>query len=429
MAERIVVVGGGAVGAACALEAHRRGFAVTLVEPGDPGGDQAASYGNAGWLSVQSVIPPSEPGVWKKIPGYLLDPLGPLAIRPLHLPGIAPWLVRYMASGWTRERIRAIAGMLRPLLADAPTLNREAAEEAGVADLVAASSGLAHVFRDRAAFAAETSWATRAAVGIRWDEVEGDAVRELLPEIDPAYRFAVVVREGGHCRDPGGFVAARVRHAGRLGVTLVRAKALDFAYAGCRLTGVVTDAGTVPADRAVIAAGIRSTPLAERVGLKVPMESERGYHVEIDGLDAGPAIPVMIQDRKVAITRMAKGLRVAGQVELAGVEAAPNWHRAEVLKTHLLGVFPSLAPAIRDGAARTWLGHRPSTPDGRPVIGRSPHADVLVAYGHGHIGLASGPKTGRIVGDLLLGRTPEIPIDGFAPDRFRAYPTTGGQPT
>ena len=429
MAERVVVVGGGAVGAACALEAHRRGFAVTLVEPGDPGGDQATSYGNAGWLSVQSVIPPSEPGVWKKIPGYLLDPLGPLAIRPLHLPGIAPWLLRYMASGWTRERIHAIAGMLRPLLADAPTLNREAAEEAGVAALVAASSGLAHVFRDRAAFEAETSWRTRAAVGIRWDEIEGDAVRELLPEIDPAYRFAVLVREGGHCRDPGGFVAARVRHAERLGVTLVRAKAFDFAYTGCRLSGVVTDAGTIPADRAVIAAGIRSTPLAERLGLKVPMESERGYHVEIDGLDAGPAIPVMIQDRKVAITRMAKGLRVAGQVELAGVEAAPNWHRAEVLKTHLLGVFPSLAPAIRDGAARMWLGHRPSTPDGRPVIGRSPHADVFVAYGHGHIGLASGPKTGRIVGDLLLGRTPEIPIDGFAPDRFRPSPATGGQPT
>lgn len=419
MPERVAVVGGGAVGAACAIEAARRGFAVTLIEPGEPGGDQAASHGNAGWLSVQSVIPPSEPGVWKKIPGYLLDPLGPLAIRPLHMPFIAPWLVRYMLSGWTRDRILAIAEILRPLLRDAPQLCHALAEEAGVADLVVADSGLCHVFRDRAAFTAESaSWGTRARVGITWDEIEGEAVRTLLPEIDPAYRFAVVVRAGGHCRDPGAWVAALVRHAERLGVTVVRDTARDFAFEGGRLTGVIGAAGHVPADRAVIAAGVRSAPLAGRVGLKVPLESERGYHVEIDGLEAGPSLPVMIQDRKVAITRMAGRLRVAGQVELAGIEAGPNWRRAEILKTHLMEVFPKLAPAIRDGAARTWLGHRPSTPDGRPVIGRSPHPDVFVAYGHGHIGLASAPRTGRIVGDLLLGRAPEIAIGGLSPLRF-----------
>lgn len=425
MAERVVVLGGGAVGAACAVEAARRGFSVTLMEPSEPGGDQAASYGNAGWLSVQSVIPPSEPGVWKKVPGYLLDPLGPLAIRPLHMPFIAPWLVRYMASGWTRERILAIARILRPLLADAPQLGRALAEEAGVADLIAADSGLCHVFRDRAAFRAESaSWGTRAAVGIAWDEIEGGAVGDLLPEIDPAYRFAALVRAGGHCRDPGAYVAALVRHARALGVTVVRDAARDFAFEGGRLAAVIGAAGRVAADRAVIAAGIRSTPLAARVGLKVPLESERGYHVEIDGLEAGPRLPVMIQDRKVAITRMAGRLRVAGQVELAGVDAAPDPRRAEILRTHLTAVFPKLAPAIREGTARTWLGHRPSTPDGRPVIGRSRHPDVFVAYGHGHIGLASAPRTGRIVGDLLLGRAPEIAVDGFSPMRFGGRSST-----
>ncbi|MCC8235053.1 FAD-dependent oxidoreductase, partial [Pinisolibacter aquiterrae] len=131
MAERVVVVGAGAVGAAIALEAQARGLAVTLVEPGPPGGDQAASFGNAAWISLQSVIPPSEPGVWKKIPGYLLDPLGPLAIRPLHMPGIAPWLLRYMAAGWTPARIAAIARILRPLLAEAPDLHRALARGAG----------------------------------------------------------------------------------------------------------------------------------------------------------------------------------------------------------------------------------------------------------------------------------------------------------
>lgn len=427
MAERVVVIGAGAVGAAIAVETAKRGFAVTLVEPEAPGGEQAASFGNAAWLSVQSVIPPAEPGVWKKVPGYLLDPLGPLAIRPLHMPFIAPWLMRYMASAWTRERVLRIAEILRPFLASAPRLNAELAAEAGVPDLVAATSGLMHVFRDRAHFESEaTSWGVRRAVGIDWDELGPDEIRKLQPDLDPAYRFAVLVGEGGHCRDPGGFVAAIAAHAERLGVTRVAARALDFVFSADRLTGVVTEAGTIPATRAVIAAGIRSDALARRLGLSVPLESERGYHVRFDGLDAGPgATPIMVQDRKVAITRLATGLRVAGQVELAGVEAPANPRRAEVLRTHLLAVFPGLADRIRAAEAKTWLGHRPSTPDGRPVIGRSPRPDVLVAYGHGHIGLASAPMTARIVADLLGGRKPEIPIDGFAPDRFHGF---GGRP-
>ncbi|MBV5263749.1 FAD-dependent oxidoreductase [Pinisolibacter sp. B13] len=421
MAERVVVVGAGAVGAAIALEAQARGLAVTLVEPGPPGGDQAASFGNAAWISLQSVIPPSEPGVWKKIPGYLLDPLGPLAIRPLHMPGIAPWLLRYMAAGWTPARIAAIARILRPLLAEAPDLHRALARDAGVPELIA-GGGLMHVWKDRAGFEAEaTTWGVRRAVGIEWDEVEGEALRALQPDLSPDYRFAVRVGDSAHCRDPGGYVAALVAHAERRGAGVVKARAVDFTFSGGRLTGVVTEAGTIPAERAVIAAGIRSTDLAVRLGLRVPMESERGYHVQFEGLDLGPVPPVMIQDRKVAITRLATGLRVAGQVELAGVDARANWRRAEVLKTHLLAVFPGLAEAIRSARAVPWLGHRPSTPDGRPVIGRSPHPDVLVAYGHGHIGLASAPRTGRIVADLLVGRAPEIALDGFSPARFDGF--------
>lgn len=421
MTDRVVVVGGGAVGAAIALEAQARGFAVTLVEPGSPGGDQAASFGNAAWISLQSVIPPSEPGVWKKVPGYLLDPLGPLAIRPFHLTTIAPWLIRYMAAGWTRGQIAAIARILRPFLDGAPDLHRALAAEAGVPELIV-GGGLMHVWRDRAAFDADaTTWGVRRAVGIRWDEVEGEELRSLQPDLAPDYRFAVRVGDSAHCRDPGGYVAALVALAERRGAARVAARAVDFTFSGGRLTGVVTEAGIVPAERAVIAAGIRSTDLAVKLGLRVPMESERGYHVQFEGLDAGPLPPVMIQDRKVAITRLATGLRVAGQVELAGVDAAPDWRRAEVLKTHLLAVFPGLAEAIRAARAVPWLGHRPSTPDGRPVIGRSPHPDVLVAYGHGHIGLASAPKTARMVADLLGGKTPEIALDGFSPARFHGF--------
>jgi D-amino-acid dehydrogenase len=427
MTERLVVIGAGVVGAAIAVEAARRGHRVTLVDPAPPGERQAASFGNAGWLSVQSVIPPAEPGVWKKIPGYLIDPLGPLAIRPLHLAFIAPWLLRYVGAAWTRERVLKIAEILRPFLADAPARAKALAVEAGVGDLVEDTSGLMHVFRDRAHFESEaTSWGVRRAVGVRWDELGAEEIRALQPDLDPRYRFAALVRAGGFCRDPGGYTAAVAGLAERLGAERITARATGFVFEDDRLTAVATDAGPLAATRAVIAAGIHSDRLAREVGLQVPLESERGYHVQFDGLDIGPgATPVMVHDRKVAITRLSTGLRVAGQVELAGVEAKENWHRAEVLKTHLLAVFPGLSEQIRAARAVPWMGHRPSTPDGRPVIGRSPRPDVLVAYGHGHIGLASAPTTASIVADLLAGAKPAIPISGFAPDRFHGF---GGRP-
>jgi len=141
----VVVIGAGAVGSATAIEALRAGLRVTVLEPGEPGGPQATSYGNAGWLSSHSVIPPAQPGIWKKVPRYLLDPLGPLAIRWTYLPRATPWLLRYLAAGATHQRIAVIAHALRTLLIDAPALHRALAEQAGVAHLIE-QKALLHVY-------------------------------------------------------------------------------------------------------------------------------------------------------------------------------------------------------------------------------------------------------------------------------------------
>ena len=180
-----------------------------------------------------------------------------------------------------------------------------------------------------------------------------------------------------------------------------------------------TESGAIPCDRAVIAAGARSGALTASLGDRLPLESERGYHVMIVDAEAGPRTPVMASDAKMIVNAMAGGLRAAGQVEFAGLEAAPNWKRAEILRDHLTRLFPGLPETVPDDRIRMWLGHRPSLPDGRPCIGRARRtADVVYAFGHGHVGLVGSARTGRLVAQLVGDAEPEIPLGPFDPGRF-----------
>ena len=417
---KVAVVGAGIVGAASAVELLRDGHEVTILDPGEPGGEQAASYGNGCWLSPQSVIPPAGPGLWKQVPRFLLDPLGPLAIRWRHFPRAAPWLLRYLLSGWTEARVREAAQALRPLLRDGPALHRALAGEAGAGHLVH-QRGLMYVFPDRAAWDAEAmAWRIRREVGITWHELDGDALRQQEPTLDRTrYTFGVLVDEGGHCTNPGALVAALVRHAEESGATLRRARATGFRTEGGRLRAVLTDVGEIPADKAVVAAGARSRALARAAGDRIPLESERGYHAVVAHPEAEPRTPLMPSDGKMSITLTETGLRCAGQVEIAGLEAAPNWRRAVILRDHLLHTFPALPRDMPADRVKFWMGHRPSLPDGLPVIGPARGtADVVYAFGHGHVGLVAGPRTGRLVAQIVAGRTPEIPVEPFNPSRF-----------
>ena len=422
MARHVVVIGAGAVGAASALAALKDGHQVTILDPAEPGGEQAASYGNGCWLSPMSVIPPAVPGIWKKLPQYLSDPLGPLAIRWRYLPKVAPWLIRYLASGWRWEDVAKAAQALRPLVQDAPRLHQALADQAGVGHLIE-RRGLMYIYPSRADFEAERkAWEIRHQVGVRWIELDADELRQREPELDRRYGFGVFVDEGGHCTDPGAYVAALIALAEAEGAKLLRQHATGFRIEAGRLKAVLTGQGEVACDAAVIAAGVHSKPLARAAGDDVPLESERGYHAEISAPEVSPRHGLMPSDGKMSIMRTARGLRCAGQVEIAGIEAAPNWQRAEILKNHLLSCFPGLPRDIPAERIKFWLGHRPSMPDGMPCLGPSrASADVIHAFGHGHTGLVASARSGEVVAALLAGRVPPIPIAPFDSRRFGAF--------
>jgi D-amino-acid dehydrogenase len=414
----VVVIGAGIVGAASAIELLRDGHQVTILDPGDPGGEQAASYGNGAWLNPASVVPMSMPGLWKKVPRYLMDPLGPLTIRWSYLPRLLPWLKRFLAAGSTPAKVRATSQALRPLLEAAPDRHAALAREAGVEALIR-RTGVLYIFPSRADYEAESlAWTLRREAGITWLELDENDLRQREPDLDRRYTFALLVENSAHCTDPGAYVAALVRHAVSLGAELCRARATGFTIDGGRLRTVRTDDGEFACDRAVICAGARSRNLAASAGDRVYLETERGYHAVISAPEVAPRHPIMPSDGKMAASMTSGGLRIAGQVELAGLDAAPNWKRAEILRDFALRTWPALPRDLPPDRVKFWMGHRPSTPDGLPCIGTGACPDVIHAYGHGHIGLASGAVSGRLVADLVSGKPPTIDPAPYSPRRF-----------
>lgn len=420
LSQKVVVIGAGIVGTATAIELLRDGHDVTIVEPGDPGGDHSASYGNGGWLSPSLVVPISMPGLWKLVPSYLADPLGPLTIRWSYLPRLLPWLWRFLRSGSTVERVERTAQAIRHLIWDCRERHHALAREARVPELIEDTS-LIHVFQQRSDFDGNSlAWRLRRESGTVWLELDRQQLSAMEPSLDPRYTFAVAI-EGSACIDPGGYVAALASHAVRAGARIVRSHATGFRIDTSRLKAVQTTEGEILCDRAVISAGAWSKNLTTNLGDRIFLESERGYHTTIRDPEIKPNHRILFTDGKLATTNTPSGMRVTGQVELAGLDAKPNWNRAHILRDFALNAYPKLPKRIPDERQTLWMGHRPSTPDGLPVIGPSTKCpDVIYAFGHGHIGMTSGPATARIVADIVRGAKPAIDPSPYSPRRFVA---------
>ena len=274
---------------------------------GEPGGPQAASYGNGAWLSPASVVPMSMPGLWRKVPGFLLDRDGPLTIRWTMLPRLMPWLARFILAGATIGKVEATARALSSLLHDAPERHAALAAEIGQPGLIR-RTGLLYAYPNREAFLAEAlAWRLRRDNGVGWVELGARELREREPALATRYGFGALVEAGAHCTDPGAYVAALAAHAVAHGAQLRRAAATGFEIENGRLRSVLTSDGTIACDRAVICAGIRSKALARDAGDAVPLESERGYHVVIEGSGVVLETPVMPSDGKMANTRRERG--------------------------------------------------------------------------------------------------------------------------
>jgi len=412
VAKNITLIGAGIVGIATASYLRRDGHAVTVVDMRPPG--EYCSFGNAGILSPGSCVPQALPGVLTKVPGYLADPLGPLAIRPAHFVKALPWFLRLVAAS-RLSRVEQIADALRPLLRQTFDAYAPLAAHAGVADMIR-QTGYVVAYDTRAALVRDAlPWKLRRDRGVQMEELDGAGIRDKVPQLGGSHQAGLYLPEQGYVTNPERLTKSLAVQFQKDGGKILQRKVLDIEVSPDGPRALVTDAGNLPLETLVICAGSHSNELTARLGDKVPLEAERGYHVTYSDPRFTLPMPVFLPQQKVFLTPMEMGLRIAGQSEFAGNDAEPNYGRADRLATQMKALFPD----ISNVDATQWMGRRPSMPDSLPVIGpASSVPNVWYAFGHGHVGLCGGAPTGRAIADAIAGRTPSVDLAPFRVNRF-----------
>ena len=406
----IAIIGAGIIGLAIAFRLAAAGRDIVVVDPNEAG--SGASYGNAGAIAPYGCAPIGNPDVLRNLPGLLFGAQSPLAIRPAALPSLLPWLARFVSQSMPARAHRnahALAGLLR----QAMPAWRDLSAQAEAADLFR-SEGCLYFYRDRMP-AKNSEWAGRLRdeLGIRQERLSAAEVAKLEPALPPS-AGGLFFPAAAHIVDPAALARRLAAAAQAHGVSFQRARVerLEPQDGGpIRLTGRDL---TVDARNVVLAAGAWSRSLARQGGEAIPLDTERGYHIEF-AMDACPINrPVSPVDLGFYVTPMAGRLRVAGTVELGGLSALPNPRRIALLERGARKLFPDLGPVHAQ-----WLGFRPSLPDSLPVIGRSRrYPNLFLAFGHGHLGMTLAGVTSRLVGDLIERRNDAGDLSAFRPDRF-----------
>ena len=396
----IAVIGAGVIGLTIALRLASAGHEVVLLDPRAPG--SGASYGNAGTLAGYGCIPVGNPGVLRALPHLLLAADSPFALRWAALPQLAPWLLRFLRQslpGAARANAMAMAGLLSDALADWD----DVASEAGATDLFVAN-GCLYLLKDGSSSVSPADWGyrVRAELGVRQSVLTPAEIGSLEPGLPPAEGPGLYFEDAVNLTDPGLLMQRLLAAATGNGAQHVKAEVTRIVTRGGHIALTGTDF-TLKAQKVVIAAGARSRALAVQVGDAIPLDTERGYHIEFATDMPLLNRPVCPTDLGFYMTPMAGRLRVAGTVELGGLDAPLNPKRLALLERGARRYFPGLGDPIDP-----WLGFRPSLPDSRPIIGPSQgSADVIYAFGHGHLGLTLAAVTARLVADLISGK--EVP--------------------
>ncbi len=409
---RVGIVGAGIVGVATAHALLDEGHEVDLIDR--EGIAAGTSAGNAGWIAHLDIMPLASPKVWRNLPRWAFDPLGPLAIRPSYLPRLAPWLARFVAASQP-SRIEASVRAITSLNGMALAAWERRLEALGLRHHLR-ERGLLSVWADERAFRATLPMIERQrGLGTPVETLDAVALRALEPALGPRAVAGALYPTGKHVSDPLDLTRALGQAALDRGAQLRGFEILAIQERGGEVA-IRTSLDTLALyDRIVVAAGAWSKPLAASLGDAVPLDTERGYNVTLPSGRLGLSRPIMFEGEGFVTTQLASGDRVGGRVELAGLEAAPNFKRVDAILGRLRRFLPE---ADLSGGTR-WMGFRPSIPDSLPVIGRaSRNPNVVYAFGHAHHGLTQAAATAELVAALVADCRPPIDLAPYSPERF-----------
>jgi len=414
MEREVIIIGGGIVGLSCAHQLLTRGISVTVIDR-DPEGDKA-SIGNAGGIAVTEVVPASIPGLIWRVPGWLLDPLGPLSIRSRYVVRITPWLLRFLRAGRV-DRMNAIATALAALNVRAHEDWMPVLAEIGLASELHRAGALA-LYETAAAFQRDRAeWELRRNFGIVCELKTGAEAREMEPALGSIVEHAMWLPQWSHVSDPQQIVAGLLASVRSKSANVVKGLAAHVENVdGSHCVVRMSDGRSFTGSSLVVAAGAWSAKICAQLGERVPLESERGYTTTIPDPRLTLNHMMIFAERKFVAAPLACGLRIGGAAEFGGLDAPPNYARSKAL----VGSAKRYLPDLNGIGGTEWMGHRPATPDSLPVIGRSQHfPNVFYAFGHGHLGLTQAATTGRLIAQLIAGEPSSVDLEPYGAQRFQ----------
>lgn len=407
-----VVVGAGIIGTAIAHDLQKRGRQVVLIDRDAPG--KGASFGNMASIAVTEFMPASRPSVWQQIPGWMLDPEGPVRVRPSYMPKLVPWFLRFIAAS-RPSKLRELEAQGAVLCSRALDDTLDLLRETGLADQIS-EEGCLSLYTDEAEFKADRDHIEiLERFGFPHEVIGRQAIKALEPELSDKIGMAVLFPQNRSVKDPYKLVLALAERFIALGGRIETGEVAGFIRGEAIREVVLKDGRKLPADEVVICAGAYSATLAKDLGEPIPLETERGYHTQIMAPGISMKHSIIWPAKAFMVTPTAGGIRVGGTVEMAGLDAAPDYRRAKITVKRAKEALPNLACAD----FTEWMGHRPALPDTVPILSSSAKTKGLFyATGHGHLGLTYAATTARLMGELITGAKPAVDLHPYRVNRF-----------
>ena len=412
MTKDIIVIGAGIIGISIALELQRRGHSVRVLDRSGVAAE--ASAVNAGAFAFTDIIPLATPGIMRKAPKWLLDPLGPLSVPPSYALRIAPWMLRFWRASWPGGYAASVAAQTQLMTHSRAALERQIIATRG--EVFMQREGQLQLYEGEKEYRASLpAWEVRREHGISFDMVHGaDAIAEIQPGLDPRFTHAALTPDWMNTIDPEAWTRHLANVFRNMGGQIEQANVTALDHSGETAT-LHTDKGPIETGTAIIAAGAWSHHLARTLGERIPLETERGYNTTLPEGAFPLRTHLTFGGHGVVVTKINNGVRVGGAVELGGLKLPPNFKRADIL----LQKAATFLPGLDTSGGKQWMGFRPSMPDSLPVIGPSSRSrNFLYAFGHGHLGLTQSAGTAELMADLVDGTAPAITMDAFSATRF-----------
>jgi len=407
----IGVIGAGIQGICISLNLIKKGFKVTIIDRENPG-KESASYGNAGHFSPYASVPINRPDIITDMPSMLLNSKGPLSLKWNYVPKMIPWFLKFINNCTTKKMMHTAKYMHQILDLALPAYD-ELFQDIDISDLVE-SKGIIYFWTNKDLKSRELEIKIRNELGVKQQLLTPHEIHDLEPHIKKIYHAGVLYSNAKHARNPKKILLKLFDLFLKKGGIFQKQNVKSISFTNENKPIIKTDLRSFSFDKAVIACGAFSKKLTDKLDEKIPLDTERGYHVHFKGYDHLLSRPVIFQNRGFGITPMEQGLRVVGTVEFGGLDNPPSKKRI----TNLVNNAKYLLPDLKEHEDE-WLGFRPTLPDYLPILGPSKnHKNLFYSFGHHHLGWTLGAISGKIISGMIAGENTNLDLTAYTSQRF-----------